>query len=122
MSGIGLQRAFDHGQLLLAAEEGADVDVRLRINAVADGQESVFVSLRECVSCSGGAAEFEGCLSLKWMFQFLQSKPGLTGCSVKSLTGIRLLHANVCCRGKISLKDSPVNGTAAIVFELMSDS
>ena len=103
---VGREWAFDHGQLLLTAEERANVDVPGWVNTVADGQKAVHPALWEFMSRGRRTMELKGRLTLKGAIKFLQREAGLTLRCMESITGIldQLFHANVGSRRKFSLR------------------
>ena len=68
---VGREWAFDHGQLLLTAEERANVDVPGWVNTVADGQKAVHPALRKSMTRGRRTMELKGRLALKGAGEFL---------------------------------------------------
>ena len=68
---IGREWAFDHCQLLLTAEERADVDVSGWIVTVTDGQKAVYPALWEFMSRGRRTTKRKGRLVLKGAIEFL---------------------------------------------------
>ena len=68
---IGREWAFNYSQLLLTAEERADMDVPGWIGALADGQKAVYPALWEFMSRGRRTMELKGRLTLKGAGEFL---------------------------------------------------